>query len=125
MNGLYLDIDDNDAPYLEIIDKDRTPFEAMCEHMLDAYEEMGSEKFRQLMARQLALLGPAGSIADLLRGLTEQGVPAMRNVPGYSQKQELIDVDEYALATLIGRVVAEEAGKQTRAALCQALGRLD
>jgi hypothetical protein len=83
--------------------------------MLANYSEMDSEKFRQLMARQLALLGPAASIDDLVRALASRGTA----MPKY------FEFDDREVAALIGRVIADEIPKATRAALNTVLGRLD
>jgi hypothetical protein len=99
---------------------DDDPFQAMCDRMLEAYEEMEGDKFRQLMARQLALLGPNATISDLVRGIMQQGVVASR-----SWEPETFDIDEKELAVAIAQVIATETVTQTRAALNATLGRLD
>lgn len=110
---MWLEIDDG------IDTKDDDPFQAMCDRMLEAYSEMDSAKFRELMARQLATLGPAGKIDDFVRAMCRDGVVASRNwTPEY-------DIDEKELATLIGRVIADEIPRAARAAFNTALGRLD
>lgn len=91
-------------------------FAAMCARMLAAYEEMTSQKFRELMGRQLATLGPLGTIADLVRGLQAAGV--------YTEPKSY-DIDERQVARLIAEVIAETTGTQVRAAFNTVLGRLD
>jgi len=90
-------------------------FDAMCARMLSVYEEMTSFKFRQLMAAQLSVLGPDATIADLVRAIMTQGVPL----------QEPFDVDMRDVCAIIAKVVAEEMGAQTKAALNAVMGRLD
>jgi HK97 family phage prohead protease len=82
-DDMYLELVD-DEPFFELLDsKDMSAFDHMCAQMLAAYSEMDSEKFRELMARQLALLGPAASIVDLVHALAQQGVAAPRSAPGF------------------------------------------
>jgi hypothetical protein len=91
----WIEIDD-DEPFFELIDtKDRSLFEIMCDQMLAAYSEMDSEKFRELMARQLALLGPAASIVDLVHALAQQGVAAPRSAPGFRHLSQLEQINKF------------------------------
>jgi HK97 family phage prohead protease len=106
----------------------------------DFFTKVAQDDFDALLARlrqnrqpptldELAQFVDAGlryaggmSLDDLFRHMNAH-TPAMRSWDG--QTPETLDVDEKDLALAIGRVIAEEAGKQTRAALNAALGRLD
>ena len=90
-------------------------FDRMCQRMLAAYSEMEGHKFRQLMAAQLSVLGPNATISDLVRGIMRDG----------TTPPQASDVDLRQVGELIARVIATETANATKAALCQALGRLD
>jgi hypothetical protein len=111
---------DDDDLYLEVSDDFFTktgddPFDEMLARMRAQYQEMEGGKFIELMARQIALLGPNASIAALMRAVAGDGVPASK----------YFDVDEKELAVAIARVVAGEMATATKAAFNAALGRLD
>ncbi len=95
-------------------------FQAMCDRMLAAHSEMGSDKFIQLMAAQL-IANPEAAAA-VVRALQSAGVYAPKFWMG---DDELIDVDLPELTAMITSEVAKEAGAQVRAALNQITGRLD
>lgn len=116
-----------DEMYLEISDDFFTKtgddaFDEMLARMRRQYQEMEGGKFIELMARQIALLGPNASIAALMRAVAGDGVAAPKHWRG---DDDLLDIDEKELATLIAGVIAETTGTQVRAALNTALGRLD
>jgi HK97 family phage prohead protease len=113
-----------DEPYLEVSDdfsakNSGDAFDEMCRQMLRAYSEMGSDKFIQLMAAQL--IENPEACAAVTQALQSAGVYAPKSWAG----DDTIEVDDEVLATCISRVVVEAVGTQTRAALYQALGRLD
>lgn len=82
-NGLYLELADDDL-YLHL--KGPDDFDALLARLRQAGSEMDSDKFRQLMAVQIATLGPNASIADLASAIAAQGVPVPR---GLTHNQEI------------------------------------